>query len=141
MSDRAPDPRLAVAAYLLERVGDLVEDRVFRPKLPQTQDKHMPRACIVVSGAGGASRYGDSYLPLGTPRLDVRCYGSSGLEADNIAQASLLALKRMRPCVSEGVRLYSASISAEPLPLIDPETNWPFTLVTSVVMCGEWVEG
>lgn len=141
MSTTVPDVRAALAGYLLERVGDLVDQRVFRPQLPQTEDKHMPRACIVVSGAGGASRYGDSYLPLGTPRLDVRCYGSSGLEADNIAQAALLALKRMRPNVSEGVRLYSASISAEPLPLVDPGTDWLFTLVTCVVMCGEWVEG
>lgn len=132
------DPRTAIAGYLLDTIGALVDGHVFAPKLPEDDDMPddliMPQACIIVSGAGGASIHGGSFLPLGTPRIDVRAYGSTGLEADTVAQACQNALKQLRPCVYEGVKLHSANISAEPNPLVDPTTLWPFTLVSVQVM-------
>lgn len=136
--DEVADVRTAVAGYLLDAVGGLVNGHVFSPKLPENDDMpgdlHMPQGCIIVSGAGGVSVHGNSFLPLGTPRIDVRCYGSTGLQADRIAQAAANALKRLRPSVWEGVKLHSANISAEPNPMIDADTLWPFTLISVQVM-------
>lgn len=133
------DPRAAIAGYLLDTIGDQVEGRVFCPELPQAQDKHMPRACIVVSGDGGYSMFGDSYLPVGDPRLAIRGYGSSREESDDIANLALLALKHLHSGTWEGVRVQWARITSSVLPLVDQDTLWPFGMVAVQVMCDEFV--
>lgn len=133
------DPVSAVAGYLLEAVGELVEGRVFSPELPQVDDKTMPQACIVVSGDGGYSLFGDSYLPVGDPRIAIRCYGSTRLESDNVGRACLLAMKNLHNGTWEGVRLQWARIVSGLLPMVDSETLWSFSLFTTQVMCDEWV--
>lgn len=132
----AADPTTAVAGYLLAQVGSLVEGRVFRPRLPDTEEANMPRACLVVMPAGGYARFGGATLAVGDPRVDVLAYGSTELEAQNVAREALLALKRLRQHVVEGCRLYSARVSGV-VPLIDPDTAWPYTMVTAQVMCAD----
>ena len=132
-------PTAGLAAFLLDDtdVSGLTDGRVFRPKIPQRELPSMPRACVIVTPAGGYLQFGDSYLPIGDPRLDVRCYGSTPLEGQNIARAVLNACKRMRPGVWAGCMLYSANVSAGVMALIDLGTLWDFSLVTFVVLCGE----
>jgi hypothetical protein len=133
------DPRAAVVAYLQEHdhIVAMVDGRIFRPKLPQAEDEYMPRACIIVSGAGGVDLYAGSYLPLSTPRIDIRCYGSTGLEADNVAQACKMAMKRLRAGVWADTKVYWAKISADLNPLVDADTLWPFSLISCQVQVGD----
>jgi len=133
----AADPTAALAAFLLSNVGSLVDGRVFRPKVPRTEDEFMPRACIVVRNAGGYQLFGDSYLPVGDPRLDVIAYGGSDLEADNIARECLLALKGLQTSVWADCVVHWCKISAGIIPLVDQETNWPFSQFSTQVMVTE----
>ena len=136
------DPTAAVAGYLLATVGQIVEGRVFCPDLPRTESEggHMPRACIVVSAApGGYTLFGDSYLPVGDPRIAIRSYGSTRLESDNVGRACLVAMKELRPSVWEGVRLQWANIASGIVPMIEIDTKWPYSMLMVQVMCDEIV--
>lgn len=132
----AADPTAAIAAYLLAQpeLSAMVDDRVFRPELPRVQEKFMPRECIVVRRAGGYTMYGRTNLPVADPRIDVLCYGGSRLSSENIAGEVVLALKAIERVIWENTLLYWARIGIGPLPLIDPDTLWPFCVVSAQVM-------
>lgn len=130
----AADPTAALAAYLLAQpaVSAIVAGRVFRPDLPASEDKLMPRACIVVREAGGGNLFGPSNIGWGDPRIDLICYGARRLEADQLAREVALALKALRRQTLEGCALQWARPS-KPLPLIDQDTQWPYSLVSAQV--------
>jgi hypothetical protein len=132
----AADPTLAIAAYLKaqEAVWNAAEERIFRPELPEGEDAHMSRACVLVRPAGGGQLFGRDYLPVMDSRLDLICYGSTRLEAENIAREVALALKQLRHSTWESVVVFWARISGGPQSAIDPTTNWKFALVTAQVM-------
>lgn len=135
-TSKAADPTLAIAAYLasLTEVTEAAEDRIFRPELPEGEDKSMPRACVLVRPAGGGILFGRTRLPFKDSRIDIVCYGSTRLEAENLAREVSLALTELGTSTWEGVALRWARISAEPASAIDPNTNWPFALVSTQVM-------
>jgi hypothetical protein len=135
------DPRAAIAGYLLDTIGDQggLEGRVFRPELPQAEDDLMPRACIVVSADGGYSMFGDDYLPVGDPRLAIRCYGSTRQESDEIGDLAMLALKHMHNGTWEGVRVQWVRITSGIIPMVDADTLWAFSLIGIQVMCDEFI--
>lgn len=138
----AADPRAAIAAYLIDTVGDLVDGHVFRPRLPDKADLAgmgvtMPAPVLVVRAAGGYARFGGSDLPIGDPRVDVLCYGETRLEADNIAGEVLLALKALGSKVYERTYLRSARISGV-VPLVDPDTAWNYSVVSAQVLCNDY---
>lgn len=126
------DPTKAVAAYLRSTIGDLVEDRVFRPELPRKQIASMPRACIVLRLAGGYTLTGGGSLPVGDPRIDAICYGSTRMEAQKIATATLLALHDLERQVFENTLLHWARIGGA-VPGVDPDAHWPLFLVSAQV--------
>jgi hypothetical protein len=132
----AADPTLAIAAYLesIEDVLEAAEGRIFRPELPTAEDQHMPRACVLVRPAGGGLLLGRTRLPFKDSRIDIVCYGSTRLEASNVAREVSLALGELRTSTWEGVALRWARVSGEPADAIDPNTNWPFSLVSAQVM-------
>lgn len=132
----APDPTAAVAGYLLAQVGTLVTNRVFRPDLPDSETVNMPRACIVVAPAGGYSLFGGATLQVGDPRVDVRCFGQSQLEAQNIAREVILALKALRRGKWEQTLLHWARPSGL-VPFVDPKTQWPSAVVSAQVAHSE----
>ena len=134
----AADPTLAIAAYLAaqEAVTDAVEGRVFRPELPQDQDAQMPRGCLIVRPAGGGSMFARDDLPVIDSRVDITCYGSTRLESENIAREVADALKSLGRSTWEHVVVSWARVTGQPASAIDPDTNWPFALVTAQVMYG-----
>jgi hypothetical protein len=133
---RAADVTLAIAAYLAEvvEVVELSEGRIFRPELPEREDEHMPQACVLIRPAGGGQLFGRTRLPFKDSRLDIVCYGSTRLEAENLARQVSDALTELESSTHEGVIVRWARISTEPASAIDPNTNWPFALVTTQVM-------
>lgn len=135
MSGEAADPTLAIAAYLKDQepVWEAAEERIFRPELPEGEDKLMPRACILVRPAGGGAMSARDFLPLIDSRLDLICYGSTRLQAENIAREVAAALKDLRGSSWEGIPVRWARVSAQPASAIDPNTNWPFALVSTQV--------
>lgn len=138
----AADPTAAVAAYLIDAVGALVNGHVFRPQLPDKADLagmgvRMPAPVLVVRPAGGYARFGGSDLPVGDPRVDVLCYGVTRLESDNIGREVLLALKALGSVVYERTLLRSARISGI-VPLVDPDTAWSYSVVSAQVLCNDY---
>lgn len=131
----AADPAAALCVYLLAQpaVSTAAAGRVFRPDLPETEIPAMPRACVIVSPAGGYQMFGLSPLPLGDPRLDVLCYGETWLESERLASEVTVALRALRQSVWNGTRLYWARIETGPTPARDPDTNWPGTVVIAQV--------
>lgn len=130
----AADPTKALAAYLKATVGDLVSGRVYRPELPQPVDKSMAQACLVIRPAGGGKMFGQGQLRVFDPVIDVICYGGSALEAHEVALAVVIALKQLTVGVWENCKLYWARVAGGPLPLLDPQTLWPASLVSTQVM-------
>ena len=131
------DPLAAVCAYLQAATGDVFEMRAFRPDLPQSEDQFMPRACIVVRRAGGVSPFGDSYMPITAQRLDIACYGANQQECEMVAQSVVVAMKRLTNSHWENCKLYSANISAGPLPSFEANTLWDMCLVSVQLLFAE----
>ena len=134
------DPTLSIAAYLIATVGDQCDNNVFRPAIPKTFISQMPVACIVVRAAGGYAMFGRGQLPVGDPRIDAICYGSTPLESQNLARGVVVALKALQREIWEGALIHWARISAGPLPAIDEDTLWNYTLVSAQVMHSELTE-
>jgi hypothetical protein len=134
----AADPTLAIAAYLKAQkvIDEAVEGRIFRPDLPQGEDIHMPRACVLVRPAGGGQLFGRDYLGVMDSRIDIVCYGSTRLEAENIGREVQLALKNLRRSTWEKVSVRWARIAGGPASAIDPTTLWALCLLTAQVMHG-----
>lgn len=136
----AAAPLDAVALYLKTTlVNDLVSGRVYRPELDDDIIGVMPTECIVIRRAGGYGLFGNTHVPIGDPRLDILSYGQTYLDADGIAAEIVNALKALRGGVftspDSGIRtrLYWARIEAGPMPVTDPETDWPCAVVSAQV--------
>lgn len=131
------DPVAAVADYLRDEVGSLCDDRVYRPELPRTDNKLMPRTAVVVRPGGGYRQFGGGTLKIGDPSMDIMCYGSTRRQADEVAQAALLAMKELLAETRQGVNLKCARVSGT-IPLMDPDTQWPYTIFSTQVICAEY---
>jgi hypothetical protein len=138
----AADPTLAVALYLKAQaaVNAAAENRFLRPELLGSEDAKMPRAAVVVRPAGGGAMSARWYLPMKDSRLDIVCYGSTRLEAENIAREVSLALQNLRRSVwgeaGKNVLLMWARLSAEPTAAAENEVNWPYSLISTQVLHG-----
>jgi hypothetical protein len=132
----AADPTAAIAAYLKAQtlVDTAVEGRVFRPELPEAEDAHMPRSCVIVRPAGGGSLFAKTRLPAKDSRLDIVCYGSTRLESENVARECATALTELQHSTWEKVIVFWVRVNGEPASAIDPETNWPFAVTVAQVM-------
>jgi hypothetical protein len=71
----ASDPTLGIAAYLKAQaeIETATEGRVFRPELPEDEQPHMPRSCVIVRPAGGGSMFAKTDIPVTDSRLDIVC--------------------------------------------------------------------
>lgn len=150
------DPLAAVCAYLRSEIGGMVTltpatdpqgqpligipvgvPAIFRPDLPRGWDQLMPCATIVVRNAGGVDLFGKGYIPLSSPRLDIASYGESARQAEEIARAALVALKRLTPSVWENCLLHACYISATPIPSYEANTLWPLAIFSTQVIYAE----
>lgn len=129
------NPATGIAAYLTSALGGVTSGtikeglRVFRPSLPKEEEPNMPERCIVVSRAGGSQLFSRTFLPITDSILDVTCFGSSRLQADELADEAMQALQDLRECKWEGVVLKWVRIAAGPVADIDDHSNWPESLI------------
>lgn len=148
--EQLPDPLKAFAAFLRFQIGDRLTvtpgglkdlpagvPAVFRPDLPQGFDAIMPTACVVVRPAGGYTQFGKSQLYLGDPRVDIIAYGAQQQEATDICRAVIVASKQLVAQRWENTLLYSAQVSAGPVPLPDSQTLWPTCWASVQLVHGE----
>jgi len=128
-----PDPRTAIAALLKAKV-EQAEGRVFRPELPKEERAFMPRAAIVVFAGGGGGMFGRDRLEVWDSVLDIAVYGSTREEAENIADEALYAMRNMGRELWAEILVHWIRIAGGVKSAIDPETNWPFAILTVQAM-------
>lgn len=133
------DPIAAVMAVLAadDTVSALVGSRVFGAELPEGENQSMPRAAVVVKGAGGPGSPGGGYQNYGANRIDFFCYGATPHEAWAVYLAVYGAMKQMRRQASAGVLLHSADCTSKGASGRDPVKQWPMTLTSFLVLASE----
>lgn len=129
------DVATAIAHVLND--ANLAEGRIFRPRLPEDQSEHMPRACVIVRRSGGGQLQ-NGYMPTVAFRVDIRAYGESALEAINLDGQIARLLHHLRATDTPAGRILWCRISGGATDQIDPQTNWPFVLSTWQVY-GDWL--
>lgn len=130
----------ALVAYLKADSGVLaITTRVFAPRLPISEAANMPRQCVVLRRAGGLGFAGArDFTRLQELRIDAFCYGANEKEAGTLNLAVHDALLRNLDREKVGsVLLHSATQSAGPADLMDPDGNWPLVLETFNVIAAE----
>lgn len=133
MSVISADPTAALAKYLEEQMGSIVEDRIYRPELPKDVDEIMPDAAVVVTPGGHTALFGKTFLPMGSPLIDFFCYGGSRQQAQMVAYNVERVLQQMPRSVKEECCLCWARIVASTLMKVDVDTLWPLVVVTAQV--------
>lgn len=131
------DPIAAVLAVLKADadVAALAANRVFGGEVPRTEVEHMPRAAVVVSGAGGPGGY--AYMDFAKVRIDVDCYAATPRDAWLLHLAVRTKLKHLRRTHAKGVLIHSADVSADGSSGVDPETDWPVTVSSYLLSVAE----
>lgn len=114
------DPVQLIIDLLLAEssVTDLVDDRVGR-EIPEGDGNLMPRACIIVTRAGGRGRRGT--LKLREARIDTACYGATLKESGAVHDA-------VRELLEEYVHdgdLITVETSSDGVNARHPDTQWP----------------
>lgn len=126
-------------AYALlddQAINDLVSGRVFRPAIPEQDTAAMPQPCVVVTPAGGGVRFGGSSFLATDPRADIRVYGETGQDASDTADVVAAFLRNLPRVVSRGIVIYSLTVTL-PTPMVDPDSDWPFSFLTASGLMGE----
>lgn len=134
-----PDPLSALITFLKADVdlAALVSTRVFGDELPAGQTTAMPRKCVVVEPSGGTQSIGRAYQNYGDGRFDIKSYGETPFEAARVQLAVYGAMKALRRKTHSGVLLHWAIRSGGPLPLRDPDTDWPSRFESYQVLAAE----
>lgn len=132
-------PEMALAAFLKAdvTVSALTGGRVYAGELPPKDTNAMPRKCIVIKPSGGAGVFGNGYQEYADRRYDVRSYGPTPYQAALVQNAAYHALKGLRREVHDGVLLHWAKHSGGPIPLRDPDADWPFRFESFQVLAAE----
>ncbi len=133
------DPILALREFLLADLSVTTEigSRVYGGELPKNQVSSMPVKAIVVNLAPGASSFGGGYQEFSDIAVDTTCYGATPHEAFQVWRVLYPALKQMRRNIKQQAMLHWANRSAGPLPLRDPDTDWPFIFGSWQVLFAE----
>ncbi len=145
MTTYIPDPLQPIEVWLKadSSVASLVVARVFGFELPEKQADDMPRKCVVLSLAGGASLgpSARSGIDFGIVRVDAKTYGETPNEALKVELAVRSAMKAIRRYgVDNEGGLFWATVEGGPTgPLRDPDPalNWPYFLTTYMVRVAE----
>ena len=117
-------------------VSEICAGRIFGAELPASEGASMPRACIVVASAGlGASPPGvNDYMHQKASRLDIRCYGSTPVEAQRMG---LFVDRHMqawdRTTMSGMVSWWAKRVSGPVTYRTDPG-DWPVSVWTYDVL-------
>ena len=122
-------------------ISALVSTRVFGQELPGTESESMPRKALVLRYAGrGNSPVGaNDYIRHDSIRLDVWHYGETFFQADRVRREVHQTMKSIGipPVNQNSVRVHSASDVSGPIPITDPDTNWPIIIDSYSVFYSE----
>lgn len=66
--------------------------------------------------------------------VDIGCYGKTRLQAETVADEALYAMRIMGREVWGEMLVHWIRIAGGVKSAIDPETNWPFSVITTQVM-------
>ena len=127
MTDTPPDA-LTALAHLMRAdaaIAAIAPARVFRDELPEGETEATEIDPAVVVRYSGGPRVG-GYLPLSRDRLDVKCYGRTPREADDLHRAVHGYLKQLRRTTRDGAVIHSVSPAGGRLSTRDPDTDWPY---------------
>jgi hypothetical protein len=103
--------------------------RVFRPRLPQSQAQTMPQQTIIVRRAGGGTLQA-GYMPTVDLRVDVRCYGANDVEAMQLGEQVARILHNVRDTTTPAGRVMWCRIAGAISDQTEPTTGWPVTFQT-----------
>ena len=119
----------AVRAFLLDQAGvrAVLDGGIYIGELEGAEVPLMPRKAAVIVPAGGLDN--QSYVPIGSPRVDIWCYGKLYSECSDVDLAicdALASMRRTRQAVSSSfVLLQDAFYASGPYTARDPDTGWP----------------
>lgn len=127
-----PDPLTLVRTYLLtvSAVTTIASTRIYGESIPAGDAVSMPRACVVLASAGGPAT---EWLRTIDSRIDVRCYGATPLAARTLAWAVYDAMAWLTKRTISTGKLYKAEPELAPIALIDPDTDWPYAVMSLLV--------
>ena len=119
-------PISAVVQHLLTVSGvtDLVDQRVFGGALPGRSADF--ESAVVIRAAGG--RPDIDQIVLHRPRFEIRCYGTTDEEAEEIFLAVYAALNRQLGIQANDTLIKSIWIASTGANLFDQDVNKPFIL-------------
>jgi hypothetical protein len=119
------DVLAAIRAVLLADpdVVALCDVRVYACELPKAGVESMPRACVVVTYAGGMEKRGTD--PIGKPRVDAYSYGATYRAAGQVDRAVYDALRAVQRQKVGEVLIHGVALSGGPIPMRDTEAGWP----------------
>lgn len=135
------DPIAAVLRFLKADTdtAEMVGTRVFGGELPDSENASQPRASVVLRNAGGGVMpiSSQSYVRVNDMRIDAYAYGATPNQAFRVYRCLAGALKQMTRNVQGHTLLHWANPSGGAHSLVEPETEWPFTLSTWQVFYAE----
>lgn len=132
------DPIEALVAFLKadSAVAAILGARVFGGELDRREVQSMPRACAVLSPAGGGL-IGLEYQNYGDLRVDVDCYAATVQGSWTLYRAVYGALKEMKREIFADTLLHWAKPSSRGTTGRDPLTDWPMTISSWQVLAAE----
>lgn len=123
----------AVQSWLADggALAEAAEGRFFGHGLPDDEAQSMPRACVVITDAGG---YTDD-LPeaMDRGRVDIRAYGETRDVAKRVAVLVRARMRELTRTVRHGVVLSAASRVGGYIPYSEPIGGWPAVLRSYLV--------
>lgn len=134
------DPIAALRTFLLADTATsaLVGTRIFGQEIGKPTDRAaMPAAAIVLNAAGGPGLPGGGYEQFGVNRVDAFCYGATLNQSWLVYLAAHQALKQMQRQKINGTLIHSVTVSSKGATGTDPETQWPLTLGSFLVLAAE----
>lgn len=136
-----PPPDL-IAALLSFLKGDtdvaaLIGRQAFGGELPKSAIATMPSACVVLAHGGGAGAFGGGGQAYGDRRVDVRAYGATQHEAASVWNAVYAALKNLEHDDAARCHILWAKEAGGPIPLRDPDREWPYMWSSWQVLMSE----
>ena len=111
-----------------------LDARVYGAEITPAEVRAQPRPAVVVTASGlGANVGNSSDVKSISGRFDVRCYGESPYEADQVHNAVHDAMKSMRRKRFGATVLQTAEVSGGPLAGRDGYAHWPYTVGSYIV--------
>lgn len=121
-------------------VAALVNGRVFGGELPEDEQATMADTCpptVVVQAAPGIAEIGQAFQNYGDRTFELFCYGPTPHDADLLWRTVHPVLKNLSHQRWSGCLIYWIKPTGQPIPLRDPDTQWPYTMTPYQTLAAE----